>query len=141
MPVHDEYGSQQGCVLRSYTGDLPKARTYVQEGYSRLHFPGRTASELRSEVMAVEDIPSAEALSLYFPTVAILGSYLTTAQCEHLLRSGVDVVHLALDEDASAKSINQSRRHLAMDVRPVLLAKDPKDMDDAELLELTERVR
>lgn len=138
--VRDEYGALQGHVLRSYTGQSPKALTYTDDGYSGLHFPRRTVQSLTDYLVLVEDIPSAEALARCVPTAALLGSYITQEHRKHLDKIGISVVYLALDEDASAKSIAQSRRHLSLDVRPVLLSTDPKDMTDTELQELAGRI-
>lgn len=133
--VHDLHGDPQGCVLRSYTGQVPKALTYVGD-YCGLHFPRAVYG---TSVTLVEDMPSAEALAPYTPCVALNGAQLTREAEEYLLRSGITEVIFALDEDAKARSIQNSRM-ISLDCRVLLLEKDPKDMSTHELLHTVQRL-
>lgn len=137
--VHDHDGTIRGHVLRSYSGVYPKTINEIDPEYCRLHFPRRSIG-CRDVITLVEDIPSAEALSWYVPAAAMCGSDLNSAQVNYLDRCSIHVVHLALDNDASAKSISTSRKYL-LDIRPVLLDKDPKDMTDQELEKLARRMQ
>ena len=135
--VRDAHGVHRGHVLRSYTGQEPKALTYVND-YCGLHFPKYQL--IKQSITLVEDIPSAEALAPHTPTAALLGSVITKEHKKYLDALGIRMVYLALDEDAKAVAIAQARRHLSPTVIPILLEKDPKDMSDKELTELSLRI-
>ena len=131
FPILSPVGERRGWVLRSYLGASPKALTYLdREDSLRLsHYPRK-----RSMVVVVEDIPSAVRAARYMSSVALLGTSCNLESAEELARH-YDHVVWALDADA----VNQGRRlrreyNLVVRTSSVLLlAKDLKDMSEAEL--------
>jgi len=88
----------------------------------------------------VEDILSAIRIAdLGGAATCIFGTNLTEAHLRHLERSGFRRYKLALDKDATVKSIDACRTfrdEYLFDVVPVLMWDDAKDMKRDELIEL-----
>jgi len=140
--VKDETGALRGTVLRA-TAELRKANPNVpkdinriEKGWVMLHFP----SPLRSKsVIIVEDIPSANKMDRYFPCVCLLGTHLNEYKLEYLLNLGINHVIIALDNDATRKSIQISRKYMVKtSILP--LQKDLKDQTDEDLKDIARRL-
>lgn len=136
--VHDWYGTYQGYVSRVDTRK-PKALTFCGE-YCRMHFP-RNAVHSKSLVL-VEDIPSAEMLSMFIPTAAVLGSFVTKDQVSYMLACGIQSITLCFDDDAAHKSSSVARELSSVfRTSSVFCSPDPKDMNYEELQKLIHRIQ
>lgn len=123
-------GRFRGWVLRWTDGTKPKTRSYpapeaVHEPW-QAWFPARPGL-----VVCVEDVFSALRLWQQGTTaVAMLGVSLSDMKAAELNRHATDVV-VALDSDATSRSIEAARRHYFRYRR--LLADDIKDMTEEQL--------
>jgi hypothetical protein len=96
----------------------------MRPSWCGLHFPSYLQGNW---VLLVEDMASAVIMDPYFPTVALLGTYLSREKADYLLKCGVKHVILALDADASDKALAM-RKEWNMIEHVVLLKEDIKDM-------------
>lgn len=137
QPIYDNDGDCRGYVFRaSHKGVVPKTINDLEEGWA-LHFPKRIKRE--APVLLVEDRASAQKMSPYFPTVALLGTTITQEKINYLLKCGAKYGIIALDEDASAKAIALKRRWSFIQ-RVVLLERDIKDEKLHTLLTLARKL-
>lgn len=129
LPVFNAESEVLGCVLRSESGDTPKALSYTEENAVAL-FRNHSSDEL----IIVEDIYSALRASEYVNAVAILGTYLNQERVDTLKYLRCKKNYLALDADAYDKTIKyvqQYRNFFPM--IPVKIDKDIKNHTEEEL--------
>lgn len=121
--------------------DLPKHYSKdinrIEEDYVGLHFPSRPTSDT---VILVEDIPSANAMDEFFPTVALLGVHLSEKKLEYLVNIGIRRVIIALDNDATRQAIRLAKRFL-ITTHVLVLQKDLKDQTKEQLAELASKLK
>lgn len=138
--IRDSEGNERGAVYRRGP-DLPKHYSKdinrIEEGYVGLHFPSRPTSDT---VILVEDIPSANAMDEFFPTVALLGVHLSEKKLEYLVNIGIRRVIIALDNDATRQAIRLARRFL-ITTQVLVLQKDLKDQTKEQLAELASKLK
>ena len=150
QPVVDHNGVRVGWLGRSYKPDVVrKVLTAVPAGWpvlSLLHpkmFGEVTADNV---LVVVEDMVSAVALlALGIPACALSGTHMSQDMeaviCTFLRMYGTHRVYVALDKDATAKSIGLSRKlalHIA--TKPLPLEKDIKNMTQHERTVLLQEV-
>jgi len=137
MPIFNWIGYSVGTVARSYAENCKgaKAISYFNDGQAHLHYVPY-AGQRSSAVVCVEDIPSAIRCARFSRACAILGSHLSDDMVAELAGHTQHII-LALDPDATAKAFKLRDRYRMyfrnFDVR--VLSKDPKDMDDDQLLQ------
>lgn len=145
-PVLSCYGERIGYVQRHYKEvnswwKGPKAMNIVENTtVPWAHFPeGQTITD---HITVVEDVPSAEAIRKYSPSVSLCGTNISDSLLGLLLRLGISKLNICLDNDALAKAA-KLKRELALtfaEINVVFVDKDPKDMNEEELRELCQNL-
>lgn len=143
-PVLSYWGAQLGYVQRHYKSlnswwKGAKAKNIVNDNSQPfLHFPLLTNEKMCGTLYVVEDVPSAEAIAPYAASCALLGTNITDEALSLFRDIGVTHLKICLDNDAIGKSI-QLKRNLSLlfnEVSVVWVDKDPKDMSEADLINL-----
>lgn len=131
LPVLNSEGELTGCVLRSESGEQPKALSYNEDNAVAV-FRNYSSPDL----IIVEDIYSALRASQYINAAALLGTHLNYERMAALKSLKCKRNYLALDADAFDKTIKyvrEFRNDLTM--IPVKLEKDLKNHPPDELNE------
>ena len=129
-PINDGSGKCRGWIHRNNDkGMLPKVVNNIDSDWCGLHFPRQLTT---THCMLVEDRASAEAMSIYFPTVALLGTYLSKDKTDILIKSGIKYGIIALDADATVSALNLKAKNSFI-VGMIQLDKDLKDCTPKEL--------
>jgi len=137
----DRYGAERGGQLRKYgafTG--PKAITYK---HTDEPFIGWYPAPSTPFIVIVEDAVSAMKLwQMGYTAVCLFGTNLSEDKCREIagvqaeLPMAIPAPRLALDPDAYSLAIKYVRRRAGiLNMVPVLLPADPKDMNEAPLRE------
>ena len=146
MKMRSYEGRTIGRVLRSYDWLKklrPKSVNVVEDrSVPFIHFPDSTRKSLTNSVVCVEDWCSAEKLSALYPTISLQGTDFRNGFAEYLASIGVEVLYIALDNDAIAKQykIKKDIDFFFQSVILMRLHKDIKDMNDLELEEFTREI-
>lgn len=131
LPVPTPEGELYGCVLRSESGDVPKALAYVEEDSIAVF---RNYSS--KDVIIVEDIYSALRASEYMNAVAILGTHINEERIDKIKELRCRRHYLALDADAFDKTIKFATKfRSSLPMTPVRIDKDLKNHNQLELKE------
>ena len=134
-PVKDNDMVVRGYVSHAIDKTTkPKRLLRKSESWCGLAFVRKIIGK---EVLLVEDILSARAMSPHYPTVALLGVHLNYAKVDYLYSIGVTKAHIALDNDATLQAIKTKRLHCLID-RVILLQRDLKDETEEKLIEIAE---
>ena len=140
LTVYDNEQENRGYVYRikeQYRGSgLPKNINEYDSDWCGLHFPKHIGG---SRAILVEDHKSATMMAADgFPAVALLGTHLNEAKIDYLINQGIIWLTLALDPDATGKSIQLSRQWTLID-QIIALDKDYKDMSHEERAEFSKK--
>lgn len=135
FPILGPMGDRRGYVLRSYTGEEPKALTRMDKAEPHLSWY-RFRSKCPTTVV-VEDIPSAVRAAKYVNAVALCGTGCGPDYANEIAAHTQDVVW-ALDEDATTLALKLHRRYgmLFHSSQVLPLSMDLKDMAEKDLAEL-----
>ena len=129
-PINDASGKCRGWIHRiKAVCNRPKVVNNIDSDWCGLHFPRQLTT---THCMLVEDRASAEAMSIYFPTVALLGTYLSKDKTDILIKSGIKYGIIALDADATVSALNLKAKNSFI-VGMIQLDKDLKDCTPKEL--------
>lgn len=141
LPIRDSYGTIIGYLRRDFWSTKgKKAIAYLEpkavltsdfsaclSGSKGLSVP---------TVIVVEDQISAIMVNEYanVDVVALIGSHVSQELVEHLWADlGYRRILIALDEDATKKSLKLAQRYSLYGAESVMLQKDPKDMTPEEI--------
>lgn len=140
-PIFRPDSKCRGYVYRSYTGGLPKALTWLNEGQTQLAW----YKFLRKSptLVVVEDQVSAIRLAEHTHSVALMGTELTDDKLQEIAKEKYTTVYLALDRDATllALKLQFKSRNLMGNLKVLPLHRDIKDMNPYEFESLLERIK
>ena len=129
IPVFNWKGVRDGYILRSLTGDKPKALTFVKSNSMSWYH-----NKESDKVIIVEDQFSAIRLSKYVTAVALLGTNLNGSRIHELLSAKARDYYLWLDGDAFPLAVKYAIKHKgSIKLSVCKLGRDVKDMDESEL--------
>lgn len=114
-----------------------KALVFMEkEGEPKAHF--QNVSEENDTVFLVEDVVSAVKAARYTNAVALLGTHISDALIDRLVKCNFKKVCLALDKDAWKTAVELKQKHGINfgNFSLVPLSKDIKDMLDKDVMEL-----
>lgn len=137
-PVLGPQGRRRGLVLRSYTGQKPKALTYMDVADEpKCSWYPWDRWERGAVVWVVEDIPSAIRASRYVDAIALCGSGASQDAIDEI-SAHYECVVWALDADATVTALEQQRRWglYFSNSRVQVLEQDLKDMNEEDLCKL-----
>ena len=137
MPTYNKSGYVIGGTAKTIVKKLkPKSIQYRHANVSMIHYPKQREQDY---VILVEDTLSAVRLVVAgYPAAALLGTNITDEMLKQLIEQEKNVT-LALDGDASMKSINYKKKigMFFKNFRLVLLSnRDMKELTDEELEKL-----
>lgn len=147
IPVLSPYGANRGFTCRALVnGTVPKTLTFREVDdvwlgwYNRAHHNAADQKGPINTVVVVEDPISALKASRFYPSVALLGSYIDEKMVGEIISQGTNIV-LCLDADATQKAYDYAEKFAVYgNFRTVPLSKDVKNMNDEELKEWSERL-
>lgn len=132
VPVFNWKGVRDGYILRSLTGDKPKALTFVKSGSMCWYHKDNC-----DKVVIVEDQLSAIRLSKYVTAIALLGTNLNSSRVHEILSAKARDYYLWLDGDAFNLAVKYALRFKGeIKFNITKLTKDIKDLDEEELKQL-----
>jgi hypothetical protein len=141
-PILSQNGNTKGYVSRYYKElsgkkyDGVKSRTYWinrSNNYYNVSFPYRREYDVKNIFILVEDIVSSIRMARYEQSIALLSNSIPTNAMS--LLSGKDVI-IVLDNDAISHALKIKHRYSLFfkSCRVIPIDKDPKDMNDDELV-------
>jgi hypothetical protein len=133
FPIYGPTGIRRGYVLRSYAEHATtKALTYMES--AEPHMSWYRHNGPTSDVVVVEDIPSAVRVARYANALALCGTGCGPDYANEIA-AHVQNVTWALDADATSLAIKLHRKHslLFYGSRVMPLPCDVKDMDEADV--------
>jgi len=136
FPIYSPTWERRGYVLRSYDGGYPKSLTHREKDEHMLGWFRATTTD--GLTVVVEDIPSAVRLAYHgINAVAMCGGEIGEGPITELMEVSTSV-RWAFDDDATRKAVAHHRRwrFYFEDSRVVELARDVKDMNEDEVIEL-----
>ena len=141
FPCYNHKGYRYAWNARAYpefnSSPEPKSILYFDNlEQERLHFPVNFL--LQKDVTVVEDQVSAMIGSQFAPCIALMGTDLTESSVQLLCSMGIKNLRIALDPDATQKSIKIHNKY-RLDFQSVYILttnKDIKDLDTQTLLEV-----
>ena len=130
FPIFGPLGQRRGYVLRAYDGSEPKALTRME--LEEPHISWYVGRREPSDVVVVEDIPSAVRIAPYRNSASLCGTGLGPDYALELAAHTRRIV-LALDADATAEAIRVAGKYRLMfeSVEIMVLDQDFKDMDES----------
>ncbi len=137
MPTMNERGYVTGCIDRAFWGRKPKTILYKFMDFPSLSFAYRPESIQGKPVLLVEDVLSSIKASKFMPTAALLGTNISEKEINYLKKI-TDTIWIALDNDATEKSIAYKRKYnlYFKELKIIPLFKDIKDMQLNEIQEI-----
>lgn len=149
MPVLSAVGSHRGIVTKAFdSGEVPKSLNYKEVDdnwmawYLRPEVAIQNTEGKCNTVVLVEDMVSALKASRFYPTAALLGTFINPSMLLEILSVSDNIV-ICLDKDATQKAYEYSEQFAVYgNFRTVPLSKgiDIKDMNEEELGEWSERL-
>jgi len=145
MPVLSTVGSNRGIVTKAFdSGEVPKSLNYKEMDDNWMAWYLRPEVAIQNEegkystVILVEDMVSALKASRFYPTAALLGTFINPSMLLEILGQSDNVV-ICLDKDATQKAYDYAEQFACYgNFRTVPLSKDVKDMNKEELTEWSE---
>jgi hypothetical protein len=136
FPIYGPMGVRRGYVLRSYDPNaFTKALTYMDEAEPHMSWYRRDHGS--SEVVVVEDIPSAVRVAKYCNALALCGTGCGPDYANEIAAHAQNVTW-ALDADATSLAVKLHRKHslLFYGSRVQPLECDVKDMTERDVAAL-----
>ena len=134
LPVISPWGSQRGGILRSTVGNNKRAAAYKQTPETWQSWYMRKNAEYT--VIVEDQISAMRIWQLGWTAVALLGTNLSADKLKEIKQFASGQVLLVLDKDAFSLACKYTQRNYSLlPMKAILLGRDIKDIDDAEIIE------
>lgn len=134
LPLYNWMGYNYGHTTKYFDG--LKTIHYLESETSKLHFPHRNSFVKDDDtIVLVEDVISAIRCARHAHSASLLGTNLTSAMVEDIIKAEYINVIIALDPDATTKAMKLKNKYglFFKSFRAAPLSADPKDMNDTQL--------